>query len=188
MHRVLLSAVLLCALGGTGIANLVVNGDFEQPLETGWTDTIRSIAGSYRFEWSDTFGSGTGYAGKAYKYLAYYASLCQAVSVPGPELSLSFDTRLVIGGGSSTCWPVAAFFIRYLDSNSKELGATCYYNHHASATWLDNDTMNLVEVTSFGWNHYDLNIAQELATNLPGVNATAVKQVMLDLYAYDNGT
>jgi opacity protein-like surface antigen len=188
MSRVLLAAGLLVLLSSAVPANLLVNGDFEQPLETGWKDTVYSLAGDYRYERSDTFGQGTGQAAKARKYLAKFASLRQAVPVPGADLTLSFDARLNIGGGSSTCWPVAAVFVRYLDASGAELGATCWYNHHPSADWLDNDTMNLVEVTSFDWNRYELRIAQEIATNLPGVSPEDVGQVMFDLFAYDNGT
>jgi hypothetical protein len=183
-----LAAGLLVLLSGTGTANLLTNGDFEQPLDVGWTDTVYSQAGTFLYDRSDTFGLGAGYSAKVYKYLASFASLRQAVAVPGADLTLTFDARLAIGGGSSTCWPVAALFVRYLNASGSELGATCYYNHHPDADWADNDTQNLIEVTSLEWNHYQLRIAEELSTNLPGVNAADVAQVMVDLFAYDNGT
>ncbi|MBM3322771.1 hypothetical protein FJY69_04780 [candidate division WOR-3 bacterium] len=188
MMRISAAVGMLALLAGSGMANLLVNGDFEQPLEVGWKDTVYSMAGDYRFERSDTFGSGTGYAMKARKYLAKFASVRQAVAVTGTDLDLSFDAKLVWGSGSSTCWPVAAVFVRYLDAAGAELGATCYNNHSPYSTWTGNDTLHLVEVTSFDWNRYQLHVGQELSTNLPGVNGAAVAQVMVDMFAFNNGT
>jgi len=188
MARAIALAGLLVFIGPAGFANLFENGDFEQPLEVAWKDSVNSLAGTFRFERSDTFGGGTGYAAKVYKQLARFASLSQAVPVPGPDLTLTFDARLLIGGGSSTCWPVAAFFVRYLDASGQELGATCYWHHDQYADWQESDTFNLIEVTSFDWDHYELNIAAELRESLPGVNPAAVSFIAADLFAYDNGT
>jgi opacity protein-like surface antigen len=188
MKRILMATAVLALLAGTGMANLLVNGDFEQPPEVGWKDSVYLLAGDYRYERSDTFGSGSGYAMKVRKYLAYYASLSQAVPVLNDDMTFEFDARLVWGGGSSTCWPVAAVMVKYLDASGNELGATCYYNHHPSATWLSNDTMHLVEVTSSEWNHYIVRTREELVNNLPGVNPASVAQMALVLFAYDNGT
>jgi hypothetical protein len=188
MRKALLAVGLLALLSGSGLANLIVNGGFEEPFETGWKDTVFSMAGDFRYERGDTFGNGTGYAAKVYKYLASFASLYQAVPVTGLDLTLSFDARLLQGSGSSTCWPVAAFFARYLNAGGNEIGATCWYNHSVYADWRDNDTMNLIEITSADWNHYEINLADEIATNLPGVNAADVAMVCVDLFAYDNGT
>jgi len=103
----LLFALLLMLAGPTAADELLMNGDFEQALDVGWEDTVELSAGLYAFERSDTFGQPTpGYAAKAYKTLAYYASLRQTVDVPSADLTLSFDGRLKIGDGSSTCWPV----------------------------------------------------------------------------------
>jgi hypothetical protein len=188
MNRIVLAIGILALLAGTGMANLFVNGDFEQPPEVGWKDTVYVIAGDYRYEVSDTLGLGTGQATKVRKYLGKFASRRQAVAVPGTDLTLTFDARLVQGLGSSTCWPVAAMFVRYLDAAGTELGATCFYNHSVYATWTESSTLNLNEVTSLDWNHYQLRIAEEISTNLPGVNAANVAQVMVDVFAFDNGT
>jgi len=188
MNRILVAIAALMLFAGTGTANLLINGDFEQSMDIGWTDTVYVIAGDYRYEQGDTFGSSTGQAVKVRKYLGKFASLRQAVAVPSTDLTLTFDAKLNQGLGSSTCWPVAAFFVRYMNTGGAELGATCWYNHSAYADWRDNDTMNLIEVTSFDWNNYQLRIAEELSTNLPGVNASDVTQVMVDLFAFDSGT
>jgi hypothetical protein len=178
-------------LAGPAVAGeLLVNGDFEQPLDVGWTDTAKVEVGTYLFERADTFGQpAPGYAAKAYKMLARYASLYQTVDVADVDLALSFDARLKIGGGSSTCWPVASVWVRYADASGLELGNTRFYLHDQYATWAKSDTVSLIDVsdTTGAWHNYALDLRQEL-THLPGINAEAVKKITIDLYAYDNGT
>ena len=49
--------------------------------------------------------------------------------------------------------------------------------------------LHLIDCNSIaGWQHFSLDIRRELTQNLLGVNPEAVRQVKLDLYAYDNGT
>ena len=169
---------------------LIINGDFEQPFEVGWTDTVVGTSGSFQFEWTDTLGQPTpGCAARVNKYLASYASLSQTVDVPNINLTFSFDGRLRIGGGSSTCWPVSAVIIRYLNSSGVELGNTKFYVHNEYATWANSDTAHLIEVnTPEVWTPFTLDIAQELNNGLPGVNQAEVRKIKIELYAYDNGT
>jgi len=188
-----LPALLLALLlaGAAGADGLLLNGDFEQPLDVGWTDTVQNSAGTFSFTRADTFGQPTpGYAAKVYKYLARYASLRQTVDVPSANLTLTFDARLKIGGGSSTCWPVASVWVRYLDANSTELGNTRFCRSSVYSTWVNSDTVHLIEIadTTGGWNNYSLNLAEEIAANLPGVSAADVARITIDLFAYDNGT
>jgi hypothetical protein len=168
----------------------LVNGDFEQPLDVGWTDTAKVEVGTFSFERSDTFGQpNPGYAAKAYKMLARYASIYQTVDVPDVNLTLSLDARLKIGGGSSTCWPVASVWVRYADSFGLELGNTRICLSSVYSTWTKSDTVGIIEITDTtgAWHHYNLNLKQELS-HLPGINPDAVKKITIDLFAYDNGT
>jgi hypothetical protein len=179
-------------LAGPATANeFLVNGDFEQPLDVGWTDTVASEAGTFAFERADTFGQPTpGFAAKVTKYLARYASLRQTVDVPNLDLTLSFDGRFKIAGGSSTCWPVASLWIRYSDLSGVELGNTRICRSSEYSTWVSSDTVHLIEIsdTTGAWHNYSVNLKQELAANLPGINPDNVKKVTVDLFAYDNGT
>ena len=192
MQRILLASAFLLFLAGPVTADeFLVNGDFEQSLDVGWTDTVESSAGSFAFSREDTFGQPTpGYAAKVYKYLAKYASLRQTVDVPNVDLTLNFDARLKIGGGSSTCWPVASLWIRYADASGLELGNTRICRSSVYSTWTKSDTVNIIEITDTtgAWHNYTLNLRDELATNLPGINADNVKKITVDLFAYDNGT
>jgi uncharacterized protein (DUF779 family) len=182
--------VVLAALVGLASANLLVNGDFEQPIDVGWADTAVNAAGSATFTRSDTLGQPTpGFAVAVYKYLATYASLNQTVDVPGVNLSLTFDGRFNIGGGSSTCWPVASFVVRYLDASGTSLGNSKIYLHDQYCTWAASDTQSLVEITTPGvWTPFSLDIASELSTHLPGINPASVSKLKIDLHSFDNGT
>jgi hypothetical protein len=113
----------------------------------------------------------------------------QTVDVAGVNLTLTFDGRLQIGGGSSTCWPVASFVLRYLDSTGVSLGNTQMYLHDQYCTWASSDTQSLIDITTPGaWTPFSIDIADELSRRLPGIVAANVKKLTVDLYAYDNGT
>jgi len=184
------AVILLATLVGLASANLLVNGDFEQPIDVGWDTIAVNVAGGDTFTWTDTLGQpSAGHAVAVRKYLARYASVSQTVDLPGVDLTLTFDGCLEIGGGSSTCWPVAAFVVRYLDSSGVSLGNTHLYLHDQYCTWAPSDTQSLIEVTTPGvWTQFNLDIADELANHLPGIAAANVKKLAVDLYAYDNGT
>ncbi len=181
---------MLITLPLVASANLLVNGNFEQPFSVGWQDTVSDFGGEYRIERSDTLGQSIpGHAARVYKFLAEFASLYQTVDVPGTNLNLEFDARFRIEGGSSTCWPVASLWVRYRNAFGTELGNTRFYLHSPYATWVRSDTVSLIEITENGvWRHYSLDIAEELATNLRGVDPAQVRKVTIDLFAYCSGT
>lgn len=181
----------LALLGAAGYAdNLLVNGDFEQPLDVGWRQDTFSLAGTASFDRWDTLGQPTpGYAARVHKYLAYYASLWQTVEVPGANVTLTFDGRFQLAGGSSTCWPTGAVVVSYLDAGGAELGATMFILRNQYNTWLESDTLKFHDVQVPGeWASYELDVAQEIADFLPGVNPADVRGIEVQLYSYVNGT
>lgn len=182
--------IFFAALVGLASANLLVNGDFEQPIDVGWDTIAVNSAGGDTFTWTDTLGQPSpGHAVAVRKYLAEFASMSQTVDIPGVNLTLGFDGRFEIGGGSSTCWPVAAFVVRYLDSSGVSLGNTMLYLHDQYCTWASSDTQSLIDITTPGvWTPFSLDIADELSKHLPGIAVASVKKLTVDLYAYDNGT
>jgi hypothetical protein len=191
MKRIWIVISGLMALAGlAGATELIVNGGFDDPFSVGWQETCYSGAGSFLFERSDTLGPpAPGFAARVRKDLGYFACLHQTVDVPDVNLTFSFEGRLRIGGGSSTCWPVSAVILRYLAGAGAELGNTKFWVHTEFATWLSSDTAHLIEVnTPEVWTPFTLGIAQELAVKLPGVNPAAVEKIRVELYAYDNGT
>jgi hypothetical protein len=185
-----LMAVIALALVTSAPANMFVNGDFEQPLDVGWQQDTFNLAGYYSFDRWDTLGQPTpGYAGRVYKYLAYYASLGQTADVPDANVTLTFDARLQLAGGSSTCWPTGAVIVSYLDAGGTELGTSMIILRNEYNTWRESDTLKFHDVQVPGeWTSYELNVAEEIADFLPGVNAADVHKVRIQLYSYTNGT
>jgi hypothetical protein len=184
------AVVTFAFLLGLASANLLVNGDFEQAIDVGWDTIAANLAGGDTFTHADTLGQpSSGYAVAVRKYLASNASMHQTVDVTGVNLKLTLDGRLEIGGGSSTCWPVASFVVRYLDSTGVSLGNTKMYLHDQYCDWASSDTQSLIDITAPGvWTPYSLDIADELSAHLPGIAPASVKKLTVDLYAYDNGT
>lgn len=185
----MLAGVCLLASVAAG-QNLLVNGDFELPLDQGWSEDVRMEAGDFSFDRWDTLGQPTpGYAARVYKYLARYASLYQVCDVPGVDLAFSFDGRFWIEGGSTTCWPTGAVVLSYLDRTEAELGCTMILLRNQFNDWVESDTMNFYDVQVPGqWENYGFNVAQEIEDNLPGVNAADVAKVKVQLFSYCNGT
>ena len=184
------AVILFTALVGLASANLLVNGDFEQPIGVGWDTVSNNLAGADTVFWVDTLGQpSAGYAVAVRKHLLSYASVQQTVDVSGANFTLTFDGRLQIGGGSSTCWPAAAFVVRYLDSTGASLGNTMLCLHDQYCTWESSDTQSLIDVKTPGeWTPFSLNVASELSAHLPGIDPANVKKLTISLYAYDNGT
>jgi hypothetical protein len=192
VQKIWLVFAFFLMLAGPAMADeLLANGDFEQLIDIGWTDSVVSEAGSFYFDRADTFGQPTpGFAVKVHKELARYASLRQTVDVADAGLTLTFDARLKIGGGSSTCWPVASVWVRYADATGIELGNTRICLSSEYSTWTKSDTVSLIEITDTtgAWHNYSLDLAQELTNNLSGINPDNVEKITVDLFAYDNGT
>lgn len=184
-----LAGVLVVAGTATG-DNLLVNGDFELPLDQGWSEDVRMEAGDFSFDRWDTLGQPTpGYAARVYKYLARYASLYQVCDVPSVDLEFSFDGRFWIEGGSTTCWPTGAVILSYLDRTEAELGCTMILLRNQFNDWVESDTMNFYDVEVPGeWDSFGFSVAQEIEDNLPGVNAAEVSGVKVQLFSYCNGT
>ncbi len=187
MLRTCLSLLLILAAAP---ANLFTNGDFEQPLDIGWKQSSNNLAGLFSFDRWDTMGQPTpGFAARVYKTLAYYACLAQDVSVPGADLAFSIDARLRIGGGSSTCWPTCAVVLSYVDAADAELGSTMILLRSEYCTWVESDTLHFIDVTAPGaWVTYNIDVADEIAQYLPGVNPAEVAKLRVELYSYDSGT
>jgi len=177
-YVLLLPLVILATSFGQ---ELLVNGDFEQPLDVGWAQDTGGYG--YRtvvrdtgyqpdpdFEVCDSQYSGSG-----------WTRLSQTVDVPGPILHLSFWASFAVGGGSSTCWPVASVDVVYRDDAGTPLGTTKVYYHNEYCTWVPDPTLGLVEVTTPDWTQYSLDIADELSQHLPGVNPGDVRKITVAL-------
>lgn len=173
---------LLFALGGCRLAppanSELLNGSFEQPLSVGWQEESGTEYGA-AFERSDTFGQpGAGKAAKVMQDDQGYARLSQTVELPDLFYMLMFDARFTVGG-SISCNPVARISTVYLDGSNRQLGRTEWYLS-GSRAFSSSDTCHRQVVASAGvWTGFELNISDELADSLSGVNPASVKRLRI---------
>ncbi len=162
---------------------LIINGDFEQELTVGWT-LIPSGSGTHTANRDVFYHPDPDYEAMAYQYdNPGSMRLSQIVDVPGPLLELTFTASFAESGGVSTCWPAACFSVCYLDADNNVLGETRYV-YSTYANWTSTSTLNIIRLYDPSWTTYNLNIAEELANNLPGVNPGDVVKVEIALFAY----
>lgn len=180
-------SLALVVLGLVSAQNLLVNGGFEQPLSVGWAQTVGGVG-------TQTVERGTGHHPdpdyEAYLYQfdgGGWTKLGQMVDVPGSRLAFTFWGKFEYGAGSSTCWPVAAVTLEYCDAGGNLLGESRFYYHNAYCNWTNSGTLHLLDVASPDWQEYSLDIHDEIAANLPGVNPDDVRKVRVSMYGFTSG-
>jgi hypothetical protein len=162
---------------------MLTNGDFEQDLSVGWT---QGGSGTQVVNRDTSYQPDPDYEAMAYQSGGGWVMLGQTVGVPGPDLLFTFWASFALYQGGS-CWPAACVTADYLDAGGTSLGQTRFYYHNASCTWTPSATLDLIDVTNPDWTQYSLDVRTEIATNLPGVDPDAVKQVQVALYVYTSG-
>ncbi len=180
-NAILLLGVVFLAVGMG--QELLVNGDFEQPITEGWVHTTYG-SGTHTADRNTTYHPDPDYEAMAYQYdNPGWSRLGQTVSVPGPMLLLSFWAKFEFAGGTSSCWPAACLSVCYLDASDLTLGETRYV-HSTYANWVPSSTLSLHDVVNPDWTEYNLDIIEELSNNLPGVAPGEVARIEVGLYAY----
>lgn len=162
----------------------LLNGDFAQPLSTGWVQESGGDAASSEFERSPDLGQpDSGNAVRITRTGAGFARLSQTVAIADDAYRFGFTARLAIGG-SLSCGPVAAVMLRYQDSAGRELGSTRWYLPSPACDWAGSDTCHLIPVPdSQPWTRYEVGLQDELAGNLPGIARDQVRNVTVELLA-----
>jgi hypothetical protein len=182
MRKYILLLPLVILAVGFG-QELLVNGDFEQELSVGWTQS-QNGSGTHTIDRAVGYHPDPDYEAQTYQYdNPGWTRLGQTVDVPSTLLELSFWASFEEAGGSSSCWPAACFSVCYYNSSLTLLGETRYY-YSTYANWVPTGVLSLCRVTSPGWTQYTLNIADELSQNLPGVNPGDVARIEVALYSY----
>jgi hypothetical protein len=182
MRRTILLMSLLAVVGFG--QNLLTNGDFEQDLSIGWT---QSGYGVYYMDRQTGYNPDPDYEAFDSLYGYGFGKLNQIVDAPGITLSLDFWAKFELGGGSSSCWPVAAVTVGYYDADNVLLGESRIYYHNEYCTWTPSGTLSLIPITTPDWTLYTLDIAQEISSNLPGVNPGDVAKVGVALWDTTSG-
>jgi hypothetical protein len=173
-----------CAKDVPVVSNLT-NPGFEQPLDSGWVQSVVNDSGTYGYiERSDTLGQpGGGFAARVYKFHKQFCSLSQTVPLETLAQTVRFYGRFRIGA-DVPCSPVAAVIFSYLDSADNRLGRTLLYLPSSYNTWTDSDTQHLVRADTTGrWAQCSLNFQSELDSFMPHVPQERIKQLRVELYA-----
>jgi hypothetical protein len=185
MKKLVLLVPLLFATAVFG-QELLVNGDFEQELTTGWT-LIEEGSGTHEFNRDVGYHPDPDYEAYVYQYDNPGGSrLSQTVAVSAPMLTVSFWAEFEEGAGSSSCWPAACFVVAYLDAGGVKLGETRYY-YGTYVNWVSDDTLHLIPVTNPDWTEYTLDVMLELTQNLPLINPADVAQVEVAAWSATTG-
>lgn len=181
--------MLFLVIGISNAGVLLTNGDFEQTLDIGWTDTIA---------WQtsiDTIDRGTGfdpdadYEARVKKYDYAYAILSQTVGVWTTDLEFSVTAKLYAHEYDplDAYWATAGIVLSYLDESDSVLGQTriCYNTPHCPYMNSSTFHMRLAPDTS-NWYSYSFSIDDEL-DSLAGVNPADIAKIEVALYDTTSG-
>ncbi len=187
MYKYLIILLLIIDLCSAG--RFLTNGDFEQPLNIGWTQSIVTATTGDTIDRATDYDADPDYEVKVKKYDAVSAQIYQTVNVPTTDLDFSATAKFyaVEYTPTATYWAAAAICLRYLDQNNNLLGETriCYKTPHCP--WTNSNTLHLiVEMFPNMWANYSFNLNNEL-TNLPGVNPSNIRKVQVALLDTTNG-
>lgn len=166
---------------------LLTNGDFEQPLATGWQLTE---AGTYSVvDRATTYHPDADYEACATDSFGNYAKLWQTVDIPTTDLDFAVDAKLYAydNNADTLCWAAAAIIISYLDGTGTLLGDTKICRFTAPCPWVNSPTCHLIIAPNTNWNSYAFNIESELS-NLPGIDPSDIAKIEVALYAITDHT
>ncbi|MBE0432541.1 hypothetical protein IBX73_03635 [candidate division WOR-3 bacterium] len=179
MHRYL-SLFLLAALGSASV--LITNGDFEQDLSVGWTQTINGANASIIR--GTTYDPDPDYEVYVYKGTGTgHAKLHQTAHIPTTNLEFAASLKLYASSNSTTCWAAGALVIEYLDDLGDLLGETMICYKSSVCPWTNTPTRHIITPADSFWHDYAFNIDTEL-TNLSGVNPGDIKRIQITLAGF----
>ena len=172
----LLSFLLVAQVVGS---ELIINGDFEQPLSTGWGQIIYGPNGV--IDRATDYDPDPDYEAYVYKGSETgFAQLFQVVGIPSTNLDFSIDLKLY-AYANSTAWAGAAVLISYSDQNNVLLGQTYICARTTHCPWTENSTTHIIDASDSEWHYYGFNIDEEL-TRFAGVNPSDVAKIQISLY------
>lgn len=177
--RLLLAVGLLPAFAASTAQaeNLIVNGDFEQPLLPPWSlftggvctiERLTDLDPDPDYEVHvDLAGGGAG-------------QLIQVVPVPDTEIDFTGHMRFH-ADGTGDAWAGAAVVLSYLNSAQELLGETRLGAWTHSCPWESGPASHLIGMPDDVWLDWSFNINEELV-ELPAVDPLAVRYVRVALY------
>ncbi|HEX7319139.1 MAG TPA: hypothetical protein VF399_02130 [bacterium] len=183
MHKYLLTVLAIAGIALAG--DLMINGNFEQELSNGWTQS--SIGYYITIDRATTYEPDADYEVQVYKDVGSgSAVLYQAVdlqNMPLNQLEFSCKAKLYAydNNADTLCYAATAVIVQYLNQTGTTLGETRICQFTAPCDWISTSTAHLLTVADSLWHNYSFNIATELA-NLPGVTPSNVKKLKIAMY------
>ncbi len=176
------TAVPAASTGGEEqILELCCNGRFEEDLASGWQVTLPdsgstiirdvSLDPDPDFEALVVKDGVTGHAG-----------LGQVLPLHDLDMRFSVRARMLTDAGYVS-WAAAGIMLTYIDEGGFVLGQTAICSVSRSCPWQNGPSFHLIEPWHDDWDTYSIHLAEELATNLPGVNASAVHSLRISVEA-----
>jgi hypothetical protein len=176
----ILCAVLLA--GGTALAgNLITNGDFSQPVDSGWTVSSSGDNGT-----ASTVAVGEPYGNVSQSFKGR-VSLYQVIPVEDLNLEFSFSGRFHAEADKEGYGALAKVAVAYCDADTNALGQTVFGRAAGSAVLENDETRHSITAKADkAWADYRLNLTKELSANLSGIDPSKVKFLRIGLIV-DNG-
>ena len=179
MHRYII-LFILAVFGSASV--LVVNGDFEQPLTTGWSETMSGIGVMVitrdvgydpdpDFEVYAHKGDGTG-----------YVELYQLAHIPTTDLEFSVNAKLYAYGTSAQCWAGSGICMFYLNATDSILGWSKICARTSACPWTSSSTQQSIEAPDTMWHNYAFNLNDEL-DYMPAINRFEISKVLVTVVA-----
>lgn len=187
MRTGLLSLLLVAAnivqAGPWPSSNLLANGAFAAPLDSGWTRNFVNHAGSHAFRPLKDGGI------KVTKTQCGTATLSQDVILPDTRFVFTTRAMLAAEANRANYNSFAAVVLGYQDKDGKSLGETRIIFTANAAAPPNTPTRHVIMVAKANsWTDYAINLTDELRTNLKGIVPARVRRLRISYEAYGSGT
>ncbi len=161
----------------------LLNGDFTAPLDSGWSRDNRDFAGSSEIKLLRDGGV------TLRKVQCGWTRLGQRFLLPDRNVTFRTNARLRASVNRSGYYATASVIIEYLDADEQPLGETWFQAVAGRGPSPNTATRHFIPVsTTGGWQELELDIADELRRNLPGVKPAKVAALHVMLKAYGSNT
>ncbi len=163
--------------------NLLVNGDFEQPLSNGWA--IDSGGYYIYIDRATTYDPDPDYELRVEKQAGSgFARARQIVDIPSVDnINFSVKAKLYAydNNADTLTYAAAAVRIYYKNTSGTTLGETRICQFTAPCPWQNTPTCHLIITNDSLWHTYSFSLSSELQ-NLPGVNPADIRKIEITFY------
>jgi len=170
-----------------GAANLVYNGDFELPADSGWKRLAWgdfADTGNCRVRRTHAFYPDRDYELMLHKMLHQGLQLTQRLPVSDLDLGFGLSARLTSKTERESLFAAAAVCLEFLGAADSVLGETRIYSATSGCDWRPGPALHLIRAAdSLSWHDYRLLVEDEL-DSLPAVCRDSVRALRVRVLAY----